>query len=261
MNKPVSTFMLAACLTAAPLSAQPQIGGGVCSSASLNGAYSLTLSGRDVSSSVTFSKVAQGVGTATFDGLNRVTFSLTNNTNQIFGTSEALSGTYSMQANCIGVLNIATGDTATFALESYDQGKNYLITGQDGTYSFTGSGGSLPATCSTSQLNGGYSFNATGFNLTSGAVTGVSNISGILQFDGKSAVSGTWYEAAGTSNTNLNLSGQFTVTASCTGSATLSDTSGNSYSLLFTVTTTDGSNFLLSGSNSVLMFIGNGRTI
>ncbi len=137
----------AACSLAVPVFAQSQIGGGVCSSSSVNGAYSLTLTGRDVSSSVVFMKVSQGIGTATFDGLSKVTFSLTTNLNQTAGLSQTLSGTYSMQANCIGVLSITSGDSATFSLESYNQGKDFLITGQDANYSYSGSGVSLPATC------------------------------------------------------------------------------------------------------------------
>ena len=57
-------------LLAVPLLAQPQIGGGSCNSATLNGIYSLTLAGRDVSSSASFSNVLEGIGTATFDGLS-----------------------------------------------------------------------------------------------------------------------------------------------------------------------------------------------
>ena len=45
-----------------PMAAQPQIGGGTCSTASLSGTYSLTLSGRDVSSSLSFAKGAAGSG-------------------------------------------------------------------------------------------------------------------------------------------------------------------------------------------------------
>src|SRR5580693_8345014 len=80
-------------LSAVPLSAQTQIGGGICSSASLTGTYSLSLNGRDVGSSVTFSKISEGIGTATFDGLSKVTFTLTTNVNQSFGTPQTLSGT------------------------------------------------------------------------------------------------------------------------------------------------------------------------
>jgi hypothetical protein len=253
--------LIAACLAAAPVLAQPQIGGGICSSATLNGTYSLTLSGRDVGSSVTFSKVTQGIGTATFDGLSKVTFLLTSNTNQAAGATQTLQGTYSMQANCIGTINITTGDSVTFTLEAYNEGKNYLITGQDATYALSGSGNLVPSTCSASMLNGAYSFNGTGFFLALGAISGVNDISGTLQLDGKSAISGTWFVSAGTFSTTATLTGQFNVTAACTGNASLTDTSGNTYVLYFTATTANGSNFILSGSSPAILFIGSGRTI
>src|SRR5271156_5528451 len=104
------------CLLAIPLAAQPQIGGGTCTSSTLNGTYSLTLSGRDLSSGVAFSTVSQGIGLATFDGQSQVSFTLTNNTNKAFGVTQTMSGTYSLQSNCIGAVNITIGDTATFIL-------------------------------------------------------------------------------------------------------------------------------------------------
>src|ERR1700676_1226602 len=84
------------CLLMGRLLAQPQIGGGICASSTLTGTYSLSLTGRDLSSSVVFSNALQGVGTATFDGLSKVTFALMNNTNKAAGVMQTWSGTYSM---------------------------------------------------------------------------------------------------------------------------------------------------------------------
>jgi uncharacterized protein (TIGR03437 family) len=249
-------------LLVTPIQAQTQIGGGTCSSASLTGTYSLTLSGRDVNSSLTFTKISEGIGTATFDGLSHVTFSLTSNTNQSSGVPQTLSGTYSLQANCAGALSLTTGDTASFSLESYDSGKSYLVTGQDGTYSFTGSGSKLPATCTAALLSGAYAFNATGFPLTSGAVSGGNNVSGLLTFDGTSAITANWYTAAGgTTSVNTTATGTYTVTPGCTASATLTDSSNNAWTLQFAVIATNGSNFLVSGASPVQMFTGSGRTV
>jgi hypothetical protein len=254
-------FIWLLCLSPLGLCAQPQIGGGTCSSASLSGMYSVTLSGRDVSSSLNFSKILQGIGTATFDGLSKVSFVLTNNTNQAAGVSQTFSGTYSLQANCVGVMNITTGDTASFTLEAYNLGKNYLITGQDGTYSFAGSGGTLPASCTTGTLSGTYAFNGNGFPLSSGSIAGVNTISGLLTFNGGGTVTSTWYVAANGSVTTITTSGEYMVGAGCTGSAAVTDSTAHTYTLLFTVTSTNGSNFLVSGSDSQLMFTGSGRLL
>ena len=244
----------------APLMAQMQIGGGTCSSSSLSGVYSLTLTGRDVNASLMFAKVLEGVGTATFDGQSKVTFSLTNNTNQASGTAATWTGTYSLQANCSGTLSLSSGDTASFSLQSYNGGKNYIVTGEDGTFVLTGSGSLLPtAACSASLLNGSYSFNASGFPLASGAVSGANNVSGMLQFDGKSAVTATWYVASNGSPTVTNATGTFTVSGSCVGAATVSDSSGNTYALQLVVTVGTGDDFLLTAASPLVMFSGSGR--
>jgi uncharacterized protein (TIGR03437 family) len=251
------------CLLASPMSAQTQIGGGICSSASLNGTYSLTLTGRDVGSSVHFTNVSHGVGTATFDGESKVTFSLTTNTNQTFGLAQTLTGTYSLQANCLGAVTITSGDSATFTLEAFNNpdltlSRNFLIAGQDGVYSFTGSGSLLPVSCAASLLSGAYSFSASAFALTSGSVSGVANISGLLTFDGSSAITASWSIAGSTAITDT-ASGQYTVAPGCTGKATLTDQGGSAWTLLFTITATNGSNFVLTGASSTLLFSGAGR--
>ncbi len=242
------------------LMAQMQIGGGTCSSSSLSGVYSLTLTGRDVNSSLTFAKVLDGVGTATFDGQSKVTFSLTNNTNQVSGTAATWSGTYSLQANCSGTLSLTGGETASLSLQSFNGGKNYIITGEDGTFVFTGSGGLLPtAVCSASLLNGSYTFNGSGFALTSGAVSGANNVSGALQFDGKSTVTATWYVASSGPPTVTNATGTFTVAGSCAGAASVSDSSGNSYALQFVITAGSGDNFVIAAASPRVMFSGSAR--
>src|SRR5580704_6582213 len=172
------------CLLATPLLAQPQIGGGTCNSGTLNGIYSLSLAGRDVGSSAAFSNVLQATGTAAFDGLSKVTFNLTNNTNKTAGLAQTWSGTYSLQSNCIGVVNITTGDTASFTLGAFDGGVDFFVDGQDGVYSLLGNGNTQPtATCATGALNGTYAVNANGFTLASGVVAGVNQVSGLMVFN------------------------------------------------------------------------------
>jgi hypothetical protein len=92
------------CLLAAPAVAQNQIGGGSCSAATLNGTYSLTLSGRGISAAGAFAGTFQAVGTATFDGKSVVTFSGIVNTNQVAGTPFSYSGSYAIASNCYGPL-------------------------------------------------------------------------------------------------------------------------------------------------------------
>jgi hypothetical protein len=257
------------CLLAASLLAQPQIVGvgGPCNSSTLNGTYSLTLSGRDVSSAVSFSNVVQGVGTATFDGQSKATFTLTDNTNAASGQALTWSGTYSLQANCTGVLNITTGNSASFTLGSYDGGVDFFIDGQDGTYSYLGGGNTQPTqTCAVSTLNGTYSFSGNGFAVSSGSITGVNQISGLMVFNGTGGVTTTWVLSVAGSSTTNTTSGTYSVATGCTASANITDPSGNAYTLGLTITgvnggTLLGTNFAFNSSSPKLIFSGNGRTL
>lgn len=266
------TQILAPCLLALPLLAQTQIGAGSCNSATLDGTYSLTLSGRSVSGNTgqeLFKSVLQGVGTISFDGLSKVSATLVENTNTTAspaGTIGAgpnpvqLAGTYSIQANCIGTVNLTSGDTATFTLVVYDLGADYLITGGDGTYSFTGSGNTMPtAACANSTLNGSYSFNGNDFELQSQTISAAGYISGVLVFDGAGNVTGNWSLAPALFPAG-SVSGTYTVASGCTAAATIKDNSGNSYSVAFTITAASGA-FIVNVENAQFMMIGSGRPL
>jgi len=248
-------------LPAVALVAQPQIGGGTCSSATLNGNYSATLTGRDLTSAVAFSNSTQGIGSVTFDGLSKVTFTLTTNTNKGFGTAQTLSGTYSLQANCVGVLTITSGDAASFALESYNQGKDYLLTGQDGVYALTGSGSILPTTCPATLTAGVYPFNGSGLGLTSSTISSVFNVLGVIQFTGANAIAINSYVASNGSATNVSATGTFTLTPNCSATAKLTDALGNSYSLVLQFTSATGDNFILSSASPGSIYTGSGRVL
>ena len=242
------------------LLAQPQIGGGLCNSSTLKGTYSLTLSGRDVTTGATLSAISVGVGTATFDGLSSVTLAFSANTAKTQAVAQTLSGTYNLPVNCIGTMTITTGDNASFTLASYNQGRAFVITGQDGTYAYNGSGSALPAACSVSQLNGTYPFNGNGFQLSSGAIAGVVDFSGLMQFDGVSAVTTNWSLSKGGTTQAITSSGTFVVSSNCAATVTMTDSSGASYSLQVTITSKAG-NFIFSGTTPQMAFTGSGRPL
>ncbi len=240
-------------LLATPLLAQTQIGGGTCNSSSLNGSYALSLSGRQVNSGGTFQSVTQANGLATFDGLSSVTIAISENTNAVVGVTLTWSGTYSVEANCSAVVNITSGGSAALNVMLSNAGKSFLLTGSDATYAYSGSGTAEPTarttTCSTNTLSGPFTFNATGFALATNAVSGTSNGAGLLQFDGQGNVTANVSTStSGPATSALSLTGTYTLSSNCVGSATLTDSSSNSYgmSLVLYSVAVGNTNFFVS---------------
>jgi uncharacterized protein (TIGR03437 family) len=246
------------CFLAMPFLAQGQT---TCTAATLSGTYYFTLSGRDVSGSSVISKTFQSLGTITFDGVSGVTATITANTNAVFGVSETLSGTYTIPTTCIGTINFTTGDIASFTLIPHDSGLEFYIAGEDATYLFSGTGGQQPpAACITSLLSGVYAFNGNGFALVSNAITAVNYVSGLLTFDGAGAITGSWATATNGSSVSDTVSGTYTLGAGCTGTATVKDPNGISYSLAYTMTNTTGIDFSFLAASATDIFSGSAHS-
>jgi hypothetical protein len=239
MKRPRNTMLFTiSCLLAAPLLAQTQIGGGTCNSATLTGIYAVSLTGRQATSSGTFTNVLQGNGSANFDGLSKVTITLTTGTLQSVGTPLNWSGTYTMQSNCFGVVTVTSGGSATLNVVSYAEGADFLVTGSDAIYSYSGSGNTQPTGCSAALLSGVYTFTGTGYSLSSTSVNGAEAGTGLLQFDGASSITANvTLSGSGNVTTAAALTGSYSVSSNCLGSATLTDSKSNSYVMSFSVDT------------------------
>jgi len=250
MKRIIAGFSLLVCALAARAQTTPV----PCTTAILNGTWSLDLTGRSVTSAGVFSKSYYGVGTATFDGVGNVTFNLTTDTNQAQNVAQTLAGTYTLPANCSGALVITSGDTASFTLIPFNKGKTFTLTGQNATYALAGSGTAQPPSCVTATLSGDFAFSGNGFPIASAAIAGANTVSGLLKFDGAGSVSGSWVTAANNALTPATVSGHYTVSPSCVASATVSDGNGNAYSLAMTVTSADASNFSVLAASSGNLF-------
>lgn len=260
----IASRALLACLPAllaVPMLAQPQIGGGACSSATLSGNYAASFTGRDLNSSDSFTNAEYAVGSVAFDGLSKVTFTLTANTNKYFQTPETWAGTYTMQSNCSGTVTITSGDSATYTLQAYDSGKAYLMVGQNGVYSFTASGGVLPATCPTAIPAQVYSFNGNGFTLGSAQITGAYNISGLIQISGTNSISVSGQISTATGFAPFSANGTYSVSAGCAATANLIDTNGIAYIVTFELTSSTGANFTFISSGAGSMILASGRAL
>lgn len=220
MKHPHVLFVLF-CVLAGTLSAQTEIGGGTCSTATLSGIYAFSLTGRQVTSAGNFTSVFQGNGSANFDGLSAVTIAMTVDTNQSITAPVKWVGNYTVQSNCAGVVTVTSGGTATLNLVLYDGGADFLVTGNDATYSYSGSGNTQPSGCSAASLSGVYMFTATGYNLSGSSVSGDEYATGLLQFDGVGSitVNSTF---SGIGSTELaSATGSYSVSSTCVGSATV----------------------------------------
>jgi hypothetical protein len=229
-----AALFLFCCFTGPLLAQTTTIGGGSCSSATLNGPYAVTVSGRGVSASGNLTNVFQAIGYATFDGLSKTTLNLTADTNQAAGTSLTWSGNYSVQANCVATLTIKSGGSATFNLVIYASGADFLMTGSDSTYAYSGGGNVQPPTCSASLLSGVYTITAQGYyGATSSSAGGGGAASGLIQFDGQSNVTlNLTLSANGLTGgqtqtlTGVTYTGTYTMSSNCIGSATVSNSNG-----------------------------------
>ena len=258
-SRPAALFSLI-CLIVAPVFAQ--ISGGTCSSANLKGTYSLILTGRGISATGSFTGGSQAVGSATFDGQSAVTFSGTVNTNQALGRAFSYSGNYSVPSNCYGTLTLAMGSSATFALVVWSSGREFNITGADATYVYSGNGGNfLPQLCATPTLSGEFSYQATGFTLSGSAQSGAAEEAGVFQFDGQGNVTASsTITSGGTPPLPVTASGTYSVTPTCLASATLTDSTGKSNSLNFTVTGTYAESLALIEANSQFVRAGSAHS-
>jgi uncharacterized protein (TIGR03437 family) len=258
IHRLIPAFVL--CLLASPVCALAQTTAPNCTAATLTGSRALTLTGRDVNASAVLTKTFQAVGTASFDGIGAVTLTLTVNTNIAQGVAQTWSGVYTLASSCVGTLTTTSGDSATFTLIAYGTGGGFSITGQDGTYALTGNGSTQPAACVTASVSGAYAFSGNGFAFSGGAVTGVNSLSGLFQFDGRGTVAGSWSVATSGTSIADTVTGHYAVTAQCTGTGTLTDPSGVTWALSFTVTSADAASFVLDIANTSTAFLVNGHS-
>jgi hypothetical protein len=266
MKRPHRVLFALSFLLTAPVIAQTQIGGGTCSSSTLSGNYDFTITGRQVTSAGNFPNVLQANGSANFDGQSKVTLTMTANTLQSVATPVTWAGTYSVQANCAGAITITSGGSVTLNLVMYGQGANFLVTGDDAIYNYSGSGSAEPSSCTAATLSGVYTFTGTGYGLSGSSVSAAEDGTGLLQFDGVSNLTVNLNTSLiGKPPAALTLTGSYSISSNCLGSATLTDsTKANTYVVSFSVTNSSVANGAFDATlaqNGKLLISGNGHAI
>ena len=181
--------------TVAQAFAQPQIGGGTCSTASLSGAYAVTYAGRQVSTSGTFASVFQAAGMVTFDGQGNAVAALTLNSNTGAAEPITASGTVSISSNCSAKSVFPDG---TNQLVVYDQGKAFLFSGPNGMNTSAGSGTYCQRRASLPRCRS-LRFQRQRIHLQRLVNMGVAGFTGLLEFVGKGIIAAaSWSMISGT---------------------------------------------------------------
>jgi uncharacterized protein (TIGR03437 family) len=238
-----------------PLAAQT-ISGGTCATADLTGVYSFVLAGRTVGSTGSFNGSFQSNGLATFDGASKVTFSITANTNLAAGKALTYSGTYTVGSNCAGTATITTGGNFTLNLVEWSAGNQFNVAGSDATYNYNGNGSTNPGLCSTASLSGPYTYSSSGFTTTGSAIAGIGDESGLLQFDGAGNLTASYNSNTGGNTSPLTATGTYTVSSTCVGSGSMTDSTGKATTLNFTLTNVSSSAFDMLEANSTFFRTG-----
>jgi uncharacterized protein (TIGR03437 family) len=203
--------------------------------------------------------VFQAAGSASFDGQGNVTSVFTSNSNKASGQPGKDTGTVSIPSNCSGTM---TFPDATYNLAVYNQGKAFLFSGTDDTNTIAGGGTLLPTACVTATLSGVYAFNANGFTFSGTSISGVAEVTGLLQFDGKGNIgAANWSMISGTTPTQVAASGTYAVNSpsTCLATATLADTNEKAYTITFGITDPTGGNFQVLAAGPQLIFMGSGH--
>lgn len=201
-----------------------------CSAATLNGKYTLTLTGRTLSSGAA-AAVFDGLGTATFDGASKVTF--TGNYDSAAANFQAFtySGTYTLPSSCFGTITFTSGLQASFVITAWSGGQQFDLSGAQtapGTTPvlvFGGSGTNVgPVACATASVSGPYTYYAVGSSIVGSAISDAANEGGTLYFDGEGDVTANYTNTSSQSGASSGSgTGAYTVTSTCTGSATVKD--------------------------------------
>jgi uncharacterized protein (TIGR03437 family) len=244
--------------------AQPQIGGGTCTTASLTGNYWLSFNARNVSSSGTFQGVVQQLGLATFDGAGNFTVQFNQNSNTATGQTGQIGGTVNISSDCSGTLSVTSGANGTASLAVYNGGNTYNTSGASKSGAIgAGTGGIMPSACLTSTLSGAYAINANGFTIASSAVTGVADFNGVVTFDGAGNATSNVTVSAGGNLVPVSSSGTYAMNtpSACQGTLTLANAAFGTFNIVFAVTNSAGNDFQFIATAPTGIFQGAGHAV
>jgi hypothetical protein len=203
-----------------------------CSNATLVGNYGFTITGV-----TTKGLLSASVGQLTADGKGNFTGVLTNSTAGVISSNVALTGTYSIKTNCTGTTTITpSGSKPTnFSLVVVSNGAQFELTDTDaGTSQYGYALAQGKATCTDAGIKNTFGFRGGGYNLSTSSTT-PDAWAGQVKLNGLGGVTGS--ESASFDGTieSFSLTGTYTVSSNCTGTATFNGSTGNVSNTYFVI--------------------------
>ena len=200
-----------------------------CSNATLIGNYGFTITGVDSSGSLSAS-----VGQITADGSGNITGVFTNSTAGVITSNIPETGTYSVKTTCAGTATLTpSGGTATtFSLVLVSNGAQVEMTetkAGSSQYGYALAQGK--ATCTNAGIKNVFGFRGGGYtsSLAPNAWTGQ------VKMNGLGVVAGNESASFGGTIESFSLTGTYSVSSNCTGTASFKGSNGNVSNTYFVI--------------------------
>lgn len=199
-----------------------------CSNATLVGNYGFTFTGVNSSGSLT-----AAVGQLTADGKGNFTGIETVSDAGVISSNVALTGRYSVNTNCSGTATITSnGSSANLSLVVVSNGKQFEITRTDaGTSQYGYALAQGKATCTNAGIKNTFGFRGGGF--TSALVPNA--WAGQVKLNGLGGITGSESASFGGTIESFSLTGSYSVSSNCTGTATFNGGTGNQANTNFVI--------------------------
>ncbi len=231
-----------------------------CSTASLTGSYGYTINGTITNAADKLVTSSQ-VGRITFDGKGAYS-GVGVSTSGAKAEIGEFTGVIQIGSDCTAVAKTGIGADATnFDLVVVNNGSDFAIVVRAGDATLAGSGSKIEGqgTCSPASLTGTFGYQGEGVVAVDGKGKSTAEI-GILTFDGKGEVKGTFSAISGGQSVRQSFTGVYALGDICYGSAAY-NVGGSDYEMNFMVVNS-GNQILYSELSSGYVVTGAGvRTV
>lgn len=231
------------CLTILVILAVMTVGraGASCSDESLKGSFGIAINGLDPSFLFTAS-----MGLLTMNGTGGVSGTWTTSDNGVITNGVAVTGSYAVEANCLGTVEITPSGGAAQTFEIViDSTRNLEVIQTNTGYTVSGFGlAQGGVVCTLAALKGIYGFSGNGWDAASPDIP--FSIMGESSADGAGNLKGEQVSSNAGTIVTQTLSGTYTVNSDCTGTTTTTTGKGS----------TNHTNFVVVNSGGTLLQLG-----